>query len=125
MQLENKKTFFRKILDKVQEGSTIGISNTNQYIRKETMSKNDFVVIESGEYRKAQERLLQDPVFIGMMMEVGTKALATALETEGRFTLNLRIRDEYHRRSGPVNVYGLGDYVKAMEIWVERMSDSE
>lgn len=89
------------------------------------MSKNDFVVIESGEYRKAQERLLQDPVFIGMMMEAGTKELAKMIETESRFSLNLTIRNEYHRRNGTVSVYGLGDYLKATEIWVERMLASK
>ena len=76
------------------------------------------VVIESRDYREAQERLLGCPVFLKMLIEIPEETLVNGIENH-RMGVNLAIRDEYRARGGQVSVHGLGDYVRAAELYLK------
>lgn len=76
------------------------------------------VVIESRDYREAQERLLSCPIFLKMLIEIPEDTLISGIENH-RMNVNLAIRDEYRERGGKVSVHGLGDYVRAAELYLQ------
>lgn len=80
---------------------------------------SDYAILESPKYREAQVGLLLCTIFTQMLKELGAKMVLDEIEAD-RFSFNLAIRDEYRYRGGQKSVHGLGDYVKAAELWAER-----
>jgi len=82
------------------------------------------IIIESEKYRQAQERLLLDPIFTQLFVELGASRVQEAIDDDGS-KFNHALRDEYRDRGGKVGVHGLGDYYKAAQLWVDSKIKSE
>lgn len=85
------------------------------------------MTIEAPQYREAQADLADDPIMVVMEWELRHHIQTDLLHEDGtpRFRFMVAARDEYRRRGGARNAYGMGDYARALMLVRERRLESD
>ena len=83
--------------------------------------------LESPKYREARAELADDPIMAAMEWELRHQIRTALLHDAGtpRFHFMLAARDEYRRRGGARDAYGMGDYARALMLVRERRLESD